>query len=68
MPSLLMDEKNCFIRLVPNTLQNFWRVIMLLWYVNTCVKVFNIKGSTFKGECTLLLDLGLSLMVVTLEN
>jgi len=27
MPSLLMDEKICFIRLLPNTLQNFWQVI-----------------------------------------
>jgi hypothetical protein len=35
---------------------------MLLWYFSTCVKVSNIKGSTFKGEWTLSLDLGLSLM------
>lgn len=33
MPSLLMDDKICFVRLVPNTLQNFWHVIMLLWYL-----------------------------------
>lgn len=63
MPSLLMDDKICFVRLVPNTLQNFWHVIMLLWYFSTCVGVSNIKGSTFKGEWTLSLDLGLSLMV-----
>jgi hypothetical protein len=28
MPSLLLDEKICFIRLPPATLQNFWQVIM----------------------------------------
>jgi len=28
MPSLLMDEKTCFIRLPPDKLQNFWQVIM----------------------------------------
>jgi hypothetical protein len=27
MPSLLLDEKICFIRLPPDTLQNFWQVI-----------------------------------------
>ncbi len=27
MPSLLLDEKICFIRLLPDTLQNFWQVI-----------------------------------------
>jgi hypothetical protein len=28
MPSLLLDEKISFIRLPPDTLQNFWQVIM----------------------------------------
>jgi hypothetical protein len=28
MPSLLLHEKTCFIRLPPDTLQNFWQVIM----------------------------------------
>jgi hypothetical protein len=27
MPSLLLDEKTCFIRLPPDKLQNFWQVI-----------------------------------------
>jgi hypothetical protein len=27
MPSLLLDEKICFIRLPPDTWQNFWQVI-----------------------------------------
>jgi hypothetical protein len=27
MASLLLDEKICFIRLPPHTLQNFWQVI-----------------------------------------
>jgi hypothetical protein len=26
MPSLLLDEKICFIRLSPDTWQNFWQV------------------------------------------
>ncbi len=29
MPSLLLDEIICFMRLPPNTLQNFWQVIMI---------------------------------------
>jgi len=29
MPSLLLDEKTCVIRLPPDTLQNFWQVMML---------------------------------------
>jgi hypothetical protein len=28
MPSLLLDEKICFIKLCPDTLQNFWQLIM----------------------------------------
>jgi hypothetical protein len=28
IPSMLLDEKVCFIRLSPDTLQNFWQVIM----------------------------------------
>jgi hypothetical protein len=31
MPSLLLDEKICFIRLPPDTLQNFWQVITRVW-------------------------------------
>jgi len=27
MPSLLFDEKTCFIRLPPNTLQKFWQIV-----------------------------------------
>jgi hypothetical protein len=29
MPSLLLDEKKCSIRLPPNTLQIFWQIIMI---------------------------------------
>jgi hypothetical protein len=29
MPSLLLDEKKCFIRLPLDTLQNFWQVIIV---------------------------------------
>jgi hypothetical protein len=29
MPSLILDEKICFIRLPANTLQNFWQVVMM---------------------------------------
>jgi hypothetical protein len=31
IPSLLMDEKVCFMRLSPDTLQNFWQVIPTKW-------------------------------------
>lgn len=30
IPTLLMDDKICFVRLVPNTVQNFQHVIMSL--------------------------------------
>jgi hypothetical protein len=31
IPSLLMDEKVCFMRLSPDTQQNFWQVIPTKW-------------------------------------
>jgi hypothetical protein len=31
IPSLLLDEKVCVIRSSPDTLQNFWQVIITKW-------------------------------------
>jgi hypothetical protein len=38
MPSLVLDEKICFIRLPPDTLQNFWQVIT----VKACIIIIII--------------------------
>jgi hypothetical protein len=53
MPSLLLDEKICFIRLPPDTLQNSWKVIMktLMYglvdnqFIQWCLSVKDLKAS-----------------------